>query len=84
MKVAKLKQVRLAPVSNNQFEVIPPIMQSILGLYVEDLFITEKIEQICNKKAEIAFVGVLFQIDFSTGTPEWSSLGPFKSLNEPW
>jgi len=69
-------------VSNNQLVATPPTMQLILGLNVFELFITEKIEQICNKKAEIALVGVFTIVDFSQWTPEWSSLGPETSLNQ--
>jgi hypothetical protein len=43
----------------------PPTMQEILGLNVFELLITEKIEQICKRKAEIALVGVLTIVDFS-------------------
>jgi hypothetical protein len=69
-------------VSNNQLVVTSPTMQLILGLNVLELFITEKIEQICNKKAEIALVGVFTIVDLSEWTPEWSSLGPEISLKK--
>jgi hypothetical protein len=40
-----------------------PTVQLILGLNVVEVFISEKIEQICSKKAEIALVGVFSKID---------------------
>ena len=58
-------QVRVAPVSNNQLVATPPTMQEIRGLNVFELFISEKIEQICKRKAEIALVGVFTMVDFS-------------------
>jgi len=77
-----LIQVRAAPVSNNQLFVRFPIVQLILGLNVVELLISEKIEQIWSKKAEIALVGVFTKIDWTFWTPEWSSVGSEISLNE--
>ena len=73
-------QVRAAPVSNNQLFVRFPIVQLILGLNVVEVFISEKIEQICSKKAEIALVGVFSKIDWTLWTPEWSSVESAISL----
>ena len=75
-------QVRAAPVSKSQLVECPPILQEILGLNVFEEFINEKIEQICKRKAEIAFVGVFTIVVFLSRTPEWSSVESEISLNE--
>jgi hypothetical protein len=74
-------QVRAAPVSKSQLVECPPILQEILGLNVFEGFISEKIEQICKRKAEIALVGVFTIVVFLIWTPDWSSLGSTISLN---